>query len=317
MRYSSLTAALLMSLLFHFDLALGGDWRLEVAPQDRGWFVRSASIDAENRILIATWPEEEHDSGSQSPIWVVDVASGTRTQLAEDFKAWGVAWTAGGIWVLPRHGTEIQRFDSRGVRVESRALPVQATELVSAQSEVLIARMPIGGNSKLLWRGAPTRLLPWYGEVLRGKGDMASMMRQNTLLLGASDSLVVVARPFASSALEVLDRDGKRRYAFELPSLGPQKSDQDCRECGPSAYPVSGVAIGDAQIYCLVQTNELDLSGSGLQQLLVLDFDGRVLHRTAAPDQSASLLVDRDGRLLVLDNKLGVHALVAEFEDDR
>ncbi len=292
--------------------AAQGVWRQVVAPAATRWFVKSAAVVDRETVVAATWPADEAASAEHPSVWTVNLRTGKRRCVLRDLTAWDVvAADAGGFWLLPRFGNEIRRYTLAGRLAERRRLPIRAQGLKRAGGELLIVQMAFGGRGKLLWRGKGGRFVPWADEIQPGAGDLASLIRRNTVLVAASENRAAVARPFVGPGLVILDRDGNPVVRTELPPMKPQAGRGPHRVRGEEpVFPLVDLAVDAKYVYCLVGKGDRE-SGArgGEQRLVVMRLSGEVERSVATPVKAACVLLDSGGEPLILDHRLGIYRL--------
>ncbi len=308
----AMTAALLAAGGTSASSPEGPAWDPVCTGLETGLFVRSVDRCGPESIVAATWPEESRGPGSTGgTVWVIDLGTGSRRQVLQGIHAWGVAQDPdGGFWVLPRAGDELIRCTREGREVERVRLPVRGQVVRRWNGTLLVAQFPFRARGPLLWRRSGKGFSPWTGRIDPGSGDLASLIRRNTVVLAAAGGTVVVARPFAGSELEVLDESGSlvRRITVPLDESSPRTAGAGGGELEP-VFPLRDMALVGGRILCLLRRSSSPGAPGHRESLLVLTPSGGIERILPAPEGAARLVTNSRGKLFTVDDQLAVYRL--------
>ncbi len=282
-------------------------WSRVSAGLEEAVFVRSVDRCGPGALVAATWPEGSRDSESRgAAVWVIELGRRSPRRVLGGVHAWAVAEDPdGGFWVLPRAGDELLRYTREGRRVERLRLPVRGQLIRRRGATLLLAQFPFRARGPLLWKKTGEGFSPWTGAIDPGSGDLASMIRRNTVVVAAAGGTVVLARPFVGPGLEILDDSGTPVGRITVPLDGPGPEDEELEP----VFPLRDMVLVEGRIFCLLRRAPGAGAPGPRESLLVVSLSGGIEGTVPAPVGAARLAAGPQGEVFAVDGHLAVYRL--------
>ncbi len=248
---------------------------------------------------------------SKGALYRFNLVRGERSKVKAPASFQGIACGADSLWGITEEWRSLYRFDPNGQVLERLPQPTLIWDVAVDGAELVLARRPLAGGEKLLWRGKPPHFKPWAlsGRQHPGLSPLLNHLPNapRVSLMGNRGAAVLL---FGKAELYLWAGEGPIQ-AVSVPSFVPASAPTGFGE-NPANWPrpfsdllalPNGVWVLSGWEGPWSEDKEQMLKG---RHVVHVSWDGKVQATYRLPRNGYCLASDDGARALIFDAYLGV-----------